>query len=358
MENYGGNMSKNLLDLEDSGVQYGLEGVKILFYGKNTLGKTPNAMKFPKPLLMMGETGGSAIKGKKIKIKDRKDFIYRVAELTNEKTLEAMKEKFQTIVIDTVEDIAEMFDTAVARDYGARDVGEIQNLQKGNPNGYTLSRKQFKQQINILTGVGYTVIFIAHVNTEEREKVVDGKIVKYNFYIPKGAKTDSNASSSFIRDLCDYRFYIRGNGVDEQTGKKILSTACCYETEEYYAGSRFEGMPQFISPFSAELITEAIQKSQEYTADAQGSELETFKIETSGFTKEEYLEAIKPYYSSLTKTFPNEISRIIKNSLGVDEQGKMRSPTSISENELSLLDRLYCDLCIFAQERNIEIELD
>ena len=55
----------NLLGLEESGVSYGIEGLKILIYGGNTLGKTPQAMRFPKPLLLMGEAGGTAIKGYK-----------------------------------------------------------------------------------------------------------------------------------------------------------------------------------------------------------------------------------------------------------------------------------------------------
>ena len=69
----------NLLDLEESGVSYGIEGLKILIYGGNTLGKTPQAMRFPKPLLLMGEAGGTAIKGYKIPIKQKNTFliIYR-----------------------------------------------------------------------------------------------------------------------------------------------------------------------------------------------------------------------------------------------------------------------------------------
>ena len=59
-------MALDLLSLEETGVNYGIEGLKLLIYGSNSLGKSPQAMKFPKPLLLMGEAGGTAIKGYKI----------------------------------------------------------------------------------------------------------------------------------------------------------------------------------------------------------------------------------------------------------------------------------------------------
>ena len=152
----------NLLGLEESGVSYGIEGLKILIYGGNTLGKTPQAMRFPKPLLLMGEAGGTAIKGYKVPIKQKKDFVDVVKQLTDEKTMEQMKEKFQTIVIDTATDIIEIYANATAREYGVRDVSEM-NADLSLPNGYALYRTSFKSDINKLCSCGYTVIFISHV---------------------------------------------------------------------------------------------------------------------------------------------------------------------------------------------------
>jgi hypothetical protein len=58
-------MALDLLTLEESGVNYGIESLKILIYGGNTLGKTPQAMNFPKALLFKGEEGGGAAKRRK-----------------------------------------------------------------------------------------------------------------------------------------------------------------------------------------------------------------------------------------------------------------------------------------------------
>lgn len=340
----------SLLDMEMSDIVGGLEGIKILIYGRNTLGKTPNAMKFPKSLLLMGESGGSAIRGYKKAIRSKKDFVKTVAELTNEKTLEQMKEKFQTIVIDTVEDIIELFETALAREYGVKDIGEIQQLERGNPNGYTVCRKDFKQQINLLTSCGYTIIFIAHEGTMKRKKIVDGKEVEYDWIIPKGSKGD-NASSTFIRDLCDYRFYIKGNGIDPETKKTIMSTAWCVETDEFYAGSRFP-MPSFINPFTAENIIEAIKKSQEQSAEEQNSDLQVYKINTDNYTKEDYFEIIKPYIKKLNGLYPDDTMYIVEQSLGVGNR-----VSKATDEQLSELETIYCNLVSLACDHGIVVDV-
>lgn len=334
----------DLLALEEDSVSYGLEGLKILIYGKNTLGKTPQSMKFPKPLLIMGESGGSALKGFKVKTNSKKDFVDTIMQLTNEKTFPKMKEKFQTIVIDTIEDIIELYETALAREFGVRDVGEIQKLEKGNPNGYSVYRKEFKQHINMLTSCGYTVIFIAHEETVEIER--DGKTV--NFIQPKGSKGDKSASR-FIRDLCDFRFYIKSNGVDKETKKTIMSTAWCVETDEFYAGSRFS-IQSFVNPFTAENLIEAIEKAQKKSAEEQDSDLKEFKVETNNYTKEDYFEIIKPYVIKLNKLYPELVIEIIESQLG--EGVKVSQAT---DEQLIELETIYTRLVNLACERGIVV---
>lgn len=342
----------SLLDLEETGVHSGLEGLKILLYGKNTLGKTPQAMKFPKPLLLMGETGGTAIKGYKKAIRKKKDFVDVITQLTNEKTLPQMREKFNTIVIDTVEDMIELFEVALAREYGVKDIGEIQQLEKGNPNGYTVCRKDFKQQINLLTSCGYTVIFIAHEETTI-VKDADGNEIGEKIQ-PKGSKGEKS-SSRFIKDLCDYRFYIKGNGVDTETNKTIMSTAWCVETSEFYAGSRFP-IQSFINPFTAQGVIDAIIKSQEVAAAEQDARLEVFEIKRDDFSVEDYLEIIKPYFSKLVTLYQDETLFIVNKSLGHDERGKPRKLSSATTDDISRLEDIYCNLVSFACDKGIVVE--
>lgn len=331
----------DLLGLEESGVVYSLDGLKIMIYGKNTLGKTPQAMKFPKPLLLMGESGGSALKGFKIPIKKKKDFLDVVKQLTDEKTMEEMREKFQTVILDCAEDIIEIFETAICKEFGVRDVSEIQGLQKGNPNGYSVYRREFKQQINLLTSCSYTVIFISHEETVEME---DGT----TFIQPKGSKGDKS-SSRFIRDLCDFRFYIRGNGIDPETKRTIMSTAWCVETDQFYAGSRFN-IQSFVNPFTAENLIEAILEAQRKSAEEQGSELEVFKPDTSEYTKEDYFECIKPYVLRLNPLYPDLVVEIIASQLGDGVK-----VTSATDEQLTELEVIYNKLVELACSRGIVV---
>lgn len=345
-------MGNSLLDMEEDGVAYGLGGLKIMIYGGNTLGKTPQAMRFPKPLLLMGESGGSALKGHKKLMKSKKTFVDTVKELTDEKTLDQMKEKFQTIVIDTVEDIIELFEIAICRQYGVSDVGEIQQLQKGNPNGYTVYRKEFKQQINLLTGCGYTVIFIAHeesvqLPTGENDK--DGNAITRDFIQPKGSRGDKS-SSRFIRDICDFRFFVMSSGADKETNKTIMSRAYCVQTDAFYAGSRFNVQP-LINPFTAENVITAIEEAQKKSAEDYGAELIVYSRNTNNYTAKDYINDIEPYMTKLYSLYPQLVIDIVAKQFG--EKFKIKNAT---EDQLTELETVYNNLVDLATERGIYVD--
>lgn len=330
----------NLLELEETGVNYGLEGLKIEIYGGNTLGKTPNAMKFPKPLLIMGEAGGTALKGRKVPIAKKKDFVDIVKQLTDLRTLEQMKEKYQTIILDCVEDIVDVYKKAVALEYGCREVGEVQQAKKGNPNGYSLYRTQFKSDINLLCSFGYTIIFLSHEEFVEKE---NGTL----YAQPKGSSNIKD-STRFVKDLCDFRFYIKSNGTDKDTGKTIMSTAYCTETNNFYAGSRFDIVP-VINPFTAENIINAIIEAQKKSAENEGADLVEFKM-NEGYTKEDYLNDIKPYAMKLSELYPEEAEAIVTAQLG---SGKRISEAR--DNQLVELETIYNNLVALAQARGVEV---
>lgn len=345
-------MSTSLLDMEESGVSYGLEGLKIMIYGGNNLGKTPQAMRFPKALLLMGETGGSALKGYKKHMKSKKVFLDTVKELTDERTLDKYKEKFQTIVLDCVEDIIELFEIAICKQYGVSDVGEVQRLEKGNPNGYIVYRKDFKQQINLLTGCGYTVIFIAHeehVDLPTGENDKNGDAITKDFIQPKGSKGDKS-SSRFIRDICDFRFYVTSSGVDKETNKTIMSKAWCVQTDAFFAGSRFNCKP-LIDPFTAENVIEAIEDAQKKSAEDYGSELVTFKRTTDKYNKQDYVDDITPYILKLYPLYPDIVGDIVSSQLG--DGCKI---TDATEEQLTELEQIYNKLVDLSVDRGIYVD--
>ena len=345
----------NLLELEETGVSYGIDGLKILIYGGNTLGKTPQAMKFPKPLLVMGETGGGAVKGRKVSITKKKDFVDLCNQLCDEKTLDKMKEIYQTIVIDTANDIIDLYKLAVAQEYGVRDVSEM-NADPNLPNGYALYRDAFKTDINRLCGCGYTVIFIMHeelaeikeqtVVTDKNGKTKVGATGTGRFqYVPKGSNSLKD-SARFIKDVCDFRFYIKGNGVDEN-GKVIMSTAYCHETPEFYAGARFD-IQNVVNPFTADGLIEAMTEAQKRSAENYGSDLVAFEMKHDDYTKADYLRDIQPVMEALWELYSSEVMEI------VDSQLHGVKVSDAKDSQLVELETIYTKLVALANERNIE----
>ena len=140
-------MKIDLLTLEPEDIVGGLSGQKILIYGPNDTGKTKQASKFEKPLILATEAGSNAVRATKVTITRWSEFTDVVKQLTNEKTYDLMFEKYKTIVVDTAENLVTLAENAINMEFGTRDLGEIQQLEKGNPNGYVLARRSFSQDI-------------------------------------------------------------------------------------------------------------------------------------------------------------------------------------------------------------------
>ena len=92
----------DLLSLTEDNLIGGIQQKKIMIYGSNDCGKTFQATKFEKPLLLMTESGGGALKVKKLPINKWSEFKTVVEELTNPKTFDKMFDVYKTIVIDTL----------------------------------------------------------------------------------------------------------------------------------------------------------------------------------------------------------------------------------------------------------------
>ena len=197
-----------------------------------------------------------------------------------------------------------------------------------------------KWDSNNVCGFGYTVIFISHEETIERE---DGTL----YTQPKGSSNIKD-STRFIKDLCDFRFYIKSNGVDKETGKTIMSTAYCTETESFYAGSRFDIVP-VVNPFSSENIINAIIDAQKRSAENAGAELVEFKL-SEGYTKQDYLDDIKPYAMKLSDLYPEESAAIVESQLGANKR-----ISEAREDQLVELETIYNNLVALAQSRGVTV---
>lgn len=340
----------DLMSLTVENMVGSLKGQKILLYGDNDTGKTKQAMRMEKPLLLMCESGGNAVVGYRQAVASWDEFQQIVKQLTANKTRDKMMEKFQTVIVDTVDILVNYCEQSICKEFGCRDLSEM-NADKNTPNGYLLARNDFKLQISQLTKYGYTVVFIAHDDVEKME-IVDpdtGKVTEKEFIIPFNT-ANKKSSNKFVRDLCDFCFYVKPNGIDKNTGDPIPSTAYAKRTNEAFARCRYIHMQPVINPFTAENISKAMLDAIEKEATEGGVEVEEFKQEENKDTAKDYIELIKPIFGALYELYPNEVTDIVEAQLG--DGAKISQAT---DNQISELQSIYKNLNSLAVERKIEI---
>lgn len=297
----------DLLNLEETGMNGSLAGQKVLLYGGNSLGKTFQASKMPKPLLLMTEAGANGVKCKKLPVNKWATFKDAVKQLTDEKTLDQMKEQYFTIIVDTLENLVGLAEQSVCTEFGVRDLSEI----SGKQNGYSIYRKDFKTQVNKLCSCGYFVLFIDHEEIVELEDPISDN--KYNFVQPKGSG-NIKSSTRFVRDMCDFTFYAFGGEVDEN-GDDIPSTLLCKQTKHAFARSRY-AIQTFVKPFTAKNLEDAIIKAIEKSANDEGANLSDWKPNTTDYTAQDWIDMIKPYYKAIYKKDSEKAKAIVENELG------------------------------------------
>ena len=332
----------DLLSLTEDAFMSGMEGKKIMIYGVNDTGKTKQLTKLDRPLLLMTESGGSAVKCRKLPVSKWSKFKEIVESLTAEKTFEQMYEAYRTILVDTGENLVDLSEKAVCNEFRVRDLSEI----NGKQNGYKIARTDFQMQINKLTSVGYTVVFICHEEKVEMEDEVTGET--YNFIQPKGTSNEKS-SMRMLRDLCDFCIYLRPNGIDPQTYETIPSTAICKRTKNVFARSRF-AIQTFIDPFTAQGLIDAIEKAVEKSAEEEDAEIEKYRLIKDDYTKDDYLEIIKPYVDALFPVCGEDVNYIVEMELG-----EGRKISSATDKELTSLDNIYNNLVTKATLLGIEV---
>lgn len=336
---------------QDNKMVSGLEGQTIEVFGSNDTGKTFQMTRLPKPMLIMAEGGGNARNVPKFAIDDWDDFTQIVKQLISD--YDKARESYQTIIIDTTEALVSVCEQKIAKRYGVLDVSMVQDAQKGNPNGYMLARTMFKNQINALTRHGFTVVFISHEMIDD-EYVDPFSTTPHKKILPFGSNKEKG-STRFVRDLCDFVVYTVPMGIDKETGKTIYSKAICKETMDVFARSRYPMMQTYIDEFTAENLTKAIEEAIKKTAKDENAGLTSFKVENNGYTKEDYLEMIKPYMVKLFKQYPDYVNEVVETNLGMDENGKTKKLTDASNDQVVELGNIYSTFVDFCTQRDIEV---
>jgi hypothetical protein len=173
---------------------------------------------------------------------------------------------YDTIIFDEVEASAKYCQRYINGLYG------VSRLKDGN-DGFGLWKEyetEYWEEINKLTGAGYTIVFIAH-KTENKD----------GFTLPKG---DKRALEPIV-DNCDIVVYVKSNGVDED-GKVINSSGYLAQTNEFFARSRFDYIDTYIENFTAENLEKAVIEAIHKQEETEGVKAVSFSEQKAAFESE------------------------------------------------------------------------
>ncbi len=250
----------DLLTIQPHQVSRDLRGYSVFLYGEPKSGKTTMATKFPNHLLLAFEKGYNAIPGAMAQpINTWSDFRKVLRMLKDEK----VKEKFETIIIDTADiayDLCEKYICSNAkRADGGVGVDAIGDIPYGK--GYTLAGNEFDECLRSILQMDYGLVLISHAIDKTFK---DEKGNEYNQIVPTLGPKPRN----IVSRMCDLIGYSRIVDTEDGQSKPLLFIR---GTSRYVAGSRFKYTPDYIE-FNYKSLVGAIGEAIDRQAEEDGKE--------------------------------------------------------------------------------------
>lgn len=155
-------MAINLLQIKPHKVSTDLTGYITYIYGAPKTGKTTLATQMPDAILLAFEKGYNALPG--VMAQDITSWG-EMKQVYRELKKPAVKEMYQSIVVDTIDIAADMCQKYICDQNGITTLGEL-----GFGKGWTFFKNEFNQVFRGLTQLGYAVVFLGH----HRELIEEG----------------------------------------------------------------------------------------------------------------------------------------------------------------------------------------
>lgn len=342
----------DLLNIQPHQVSRDLRGYSVFFFGDPKSGKTTTACKFPRHLLLAFEKGYNAIPGAMAQpINSWGEFKKVLRQLKEE----SVKEKFETIIIDTADiayDLCVKYICANAkRSDGGFGVDSIGEIPYGA--GYGMVSKEFDEALRGIIQMDYGLVLISH-STDKTFKDESGE--DYQKIVPTLDKRATNIVSR-LADIIGYSRSVTYE--DGTTGTKLFMRG----TPRYMAGARFKYMTDYID-FSYDNLVSAICNAIDTEAEKEGTEFFTDEH------KNIYIEDPNDLdYDELITTFNSIVNSLIADN---DEEvfktywqpriieitdkylGKGRKVNQCSREQTEALDLIVTDLKELISKENKE----
>ena len=321
-----------LLDIKPHQVSRDLRGYSVFLYGAPKTGKTTIACQFPGVLLLAFEKGYSTIGGVLAQpINSWSEFKKLFVEFKDP----AVKERYQTIVIDTA-DIAYSYceKYICTRESDAKhSYQNVADIPYGK--GYSMAMDEFDECIRKILQLGYGLVIISH-DQDKTMKNENGE--EYNQIIP----TLDKRARLVCERTCDIIGYCRE--VEDQEGHKTVRMFM-RETSRYVAGSRFKYTPDSIElsydnlvKAIADAIDEQERVSKGTTTDSY-SNLHTDDIE---YDFPALMKEVQQTVGALMSGHPEMEHKIV--SIVDKHLGKGKKVSDCTPDQAALVDLILYDL--------------
>ena len=244
-------MAINLLAIEPHKVSRDLTGYITYIYGAAKTGKTTLASKAGTALILAFERGYNALPG--VYAQDITSWGDTRAVVRELKKPE-VKEKFQTVVFDTVDIAGSLCEKYVCAQNGVDRIGEVPYGQ-----GWNLMKKEFEEVVRTITQLGYAVFFISH----DKDKTFKRKDnTEYNQTIP----SCPNSFNDIVKNLAD--IYAYAEKYADDNGQAQVRLVIRSKDNSIDCGCRFKYIDPVVEmsyPALVDALNRAIDKEAEMT---------------------------------------------------------------------------------------------
>ena len=320
----------NLLDITPHQVSRDMRGYIVFFYGQPKSGKTTTATKFPNHLLVAFEKGYNAIPGAMAQpVNSWSEFKMILRQLKDEQ----VKERFETIILDTVDIAYSYCEKYICANHGVDSIGDIPYGK-----GYTRVAEQFDECLRQVVQMNYGLIMISHATDKT---FTDEQGQQYNKIVPTLDKRANNIVAR-MADIIGYSRPITNE--DGSTSTKLFIRG----TNRFEAGSRFKYTPDYLD-FTYKNLVDAIGEAIDKQAEEDGEEFFTQNRENNYKNSIEELDfdELMDNFTSLIRTIPEDrmeyyaprITEITDKYLG-----KGKKVASITRDQVEQLSLIIFDL--------------
>jgi hypothetical protein len=313
-------MGIDIFSIKPTEVSRDLSQKIVLVYGEAKSGKTTNAVKFPKPLLLAFEKGYNALSGVMAQpIVKWTDFEVVLRQL---KKPEAHK-AFKTIIIDTAS-IA--YDLAEKRIIEKNDVEAIGDVPYGG--GYGQTKKLFDEALRSIPLMGYGLVMIAHADDKQ---FTDETGKEYSRIVPALSKR----AREIVTGMADIIAFAKNIDEDGKTVSKLFLRG----TQRFEAGSRFKYTPEVI-PFTydalAQAVADAVEKEGNDTGKITDEAINNYEDKVIYDYEEEKAKADDAIRKivAIDKKYVPKITKIVASQLG---EQKLKDTTEDQADVVALI---------------------